>query len=372
MVLFTTVGSNSGSLTAQVRGFRARSVHLMLFNAMASATPTVTERAECYSSAAVAVEDFPGAEELPLSTQSCAQTSVHEVLPRLSVVSQSAEARSGTCSSEDEAEDSPVIKGVVSRLSFRDWRELKSEWYRLESAWYRWFSLYEDSWQRRFSSNAHEDTSDSDCDSTRSSIREFQSTQDLRVLDHAWYRWLQFVEQRRCYSDGFSDDSFVECEYDYDPFEVYDLYCARIPTQDCLPPQHIQNSWRRDCTISFDESDLDGTWELPSLTASECAGELEMIRYAICLSTMAFEEDAAGACRSSLLGARGIVAWPPGTCSLCLPNGVTEASLGKKPGLPSASAHQASDTGEPFDQARSSTAQARPSPSTSQSENGHD
>jgi hypothetical protein len=132
------------------------------------------------------VGDFPGAEELPLSTQSSAQTSVHEVLPRLSVISQSAEERSGTCSSEDEAEDSPVTKGVVSRLSFRDWRELKSAWYRLESAWYCWFSLYEDGWQRRFSSNAHADTSDSDCDSPRSSIREFQSTQDLRVLDHAW------------------------------------------------------------------------------------------------------------------------------------------------------------------------------------------
>jgi hypothetical protein len=62
-----------------------------------------------------------------------------------------------------------------------------------------------------------------------------------------------------------------------------------------LPPQHILNSWRPDCTVSFDESDLDGAWELPSLMASDCAGELEMIRYAICMSTMAFEEDAATA-----------------------------------------------------------------------------
>ena len=255
-------------------------------------------------------------------------------------------------SEEDEDEDSfvPVCprwqlrnpECVASRITWRDWRVR-------ESAWHRWHSFYEDSRQRRFSSNVHEDTSDSDCDSPRSPIRDFrsaqdlnvldhawylwlqfvehrrcysspcsscsddsfiegmycdsprssnrgfQSTQDLRVLDHAWYRWLQFVEQRRCYSDGFSDDSFVECEYDYDPLEVYDLYCGRLSAQDCLPPQHIQNSWRRDCTISFDESDLDSTWELPSLTASDCAGELEMIRYAICLSTMAFEEDAATA-----------------------------------------------------------------------------
>ena len=254
-------------------------------------------------------------------------------------------------SEEDEDEDSfvPVCprwqlrnpECVVSRITWRDWRVR-------ESAWHRWHSFYEDSRQRRFSSNVHEDTSDSDCDSPRSpirdfrsaqdlnvldhawylwlqfvehrrcyssssfcsthedtsdsgcdsprsSIREFQSTQDLRVLDHAWYRWLQFVEQRRCYSDGFSDDSFVECEYDHDPLEVYDLSCGRLSAQDSSPSQHIRNSWRSDCTISFDESDCDGTWELPSLTASDCAGEREMIRYAICLSTMAFEEDAAAA-----------------------------------------------------------------------------
>ena len=255
-------------------------------------------------------------------------------------------------SEEDEDEDSfvPVCprwqlrnpECVASRITWRDWRVR-------ESAWHRWHSFYEDSRQRRFSSNVHEDTSDSDCDSPRSpirdfrsaqdlnvldhawylwlqfvehrrcyssscsfcsthedtsdsgcdsprsSIREFQSTQDLRVLDHAWYRWLQFVEQRRCYSDGFSDDSFVECEYDHDPLEVYDLSCGRLSAQDSSPYQHIRNSWRSDCTISFDASDFDGTWELPSLMASDCAGELEMIRYAICLSTMAFEEDAAAA-----------------------------------------------------------------------------
>ena len=128
------------------------------------------------------------------------------------------------------------------------------------------------------------DTYDSDCDSPRSPIRDFQSTQNLRVLDHAWYRWLQFVEHRRCYtssSSSCSDDSFTEGMYD----DVMEFGCStssyppRIPTQDGLPPQRIRNSWRLDCTVSFDEADLDGSWELPSLTASDCAGELEMIRY---------------------------------------------------------------------------------------------
>ncbi len=62
-----------------------------------------------------------------------------------------------------------------------------------------------------------------------------------------------------------------------------------------LATRTSRNSWRSDSTISFDDADLDGAWELPSLTASDCAGEREMIRYAICLSTMAFEEDAAAA-----------------------------------------------------------------------------
>ena len=116
---------------------------------------------------------------------------------------------------------------------------------RLEGAWCRWLSLYEDSWQRRFSSNAHEDTPDSDCDSPRALIWDFQSTQDLRVLDHAWYRWLQFVEHRRCYSSSCSscsDDSFTEGMYD-DVME-FGCYPLRSLTQDCLPPQHIKTQSR--------------------------------------------------------------------------------------------------------------------------------
>ncbi len=62
-----------------------------------------------------------------------------------------------------------------------------------------------------------------------------------------------------------------------------------------MPAPCTRNSWRCDCAILFEEADLDGTWELPNLTASDCAGEHEMIRYTICLSAMAFEESAAAA-----------------------------------------------------------------------------
>jgi hypothetical protein len=85
------------------------------------------------------------------------------------------------------------------------------------------------------------------------------------------------------------------------------LCYGRLSAQDCLPPQHTRSSWRSDCTISFDESDLDGAWELPPLTASDCAGERELIRYTVCASAMAFEDSAAAAIsweRSLSLGSR--------------------------------------------------------------------
>jgi hypothetical protein len=64
MVLFTTAGSSPGSLTAEVHSFRARSVHPGLLNTTDSVTPAVKEGAECYSSAAVEVENLPDAREL--------------------------------------------------------------------------------------------------------------------------------------------------------------------------------------------------------------------------------------------------------------------------------------------------------------------
>ena len=281
-------------VVAVIRAFRAHALATAAAKEAGHTVPTTKSDFQhlCAS------PDHMSRDELPeYFTQGIVQPSILEVCSLLSVCPQAAEEHAENCNSEnDTAEDPYAVDGVVSRLSFRDWRKLESAWYRLESAWYRWLNLYRDSWQRRFSSNAHEDTSDSDCDSPRSSVQDFRSTQDLRVLDHAWFRWLQFVEHRRCYSSSCSscsDDSFTEGMYD-DVLE-FGCYSLRIPTQDCLLPHHIRSSWRFDCTISFDESDLDGAWELPSLTALDCAGELEMIRYAISMSTMAFEEDAATA-----------------------------------------------------------------------------
>ena len=75
-------------------------------------------------------------------------------------------------------------------------------------------------------------------------------------------------------------------------------HLARVTVKDSLPPHRARRPWQADCTISFDEADMDGTWELPPLTASDCAGELDMTRYTISLSKMAFEEDAAAAASS--------------------------------------------------------------------------
>ena len=178
-------------------------------------------------------------------------------------------------------------------------------------------------------------------------------------------RWLQFMEHRRCYSSSCSscsDDSFTEGMYD-DVLE-FGCYPLRIPTQDCLPPQHIWSSWRPDCTIFFDESALDGAWELPSLTESDCAGELEMIRYAISMSTMAFEEDAAAAVswehEVSLSGRLERARFASQMASL---NHDWEKSRGHL-------RRQHITRAIPVNFSRSSTAQVRPSPSTSQSENG--
>ncbi len=60
-------------------------------------------------------------------------------------------------------------------------------------------------------------------------------------------------------------------------------------------------------TQAVTTADLDGTWELPSLAESDCDGELELIRYTICTSAMAFEDSAAAAVaweRSLSLGSR--------------------------------------------------------------------
>jgi hypothetical protein len=74
-----------------------------------------------------------------------------------------------------------------------------------------------------------------------------------------------------------------------------------------VPPPCTRNAWRADCAINVAAADLDGTWELPSLAESDCAGELELIRYTVCTSAMAFADSAAAAIsweRSLSLGSR--------------------------------------------------------------------
>ena len=176
---------------------------------------------------------------------------------------------------------------VASRITVRDWRVL-------ESAWYRWLNFYRDRWQRSPYSSEVEDSSDSDssswffmCDLPRSSTQDFRLSRNRRVLGQAWLHWLQYVETRRYYSDSFSDCSSFD--------DDYEDYIEWPSAPDSLPRNYTRNPWRSDCHITCAEADYDGTWELPSLTAADCAGELEMIRYAVCLSTMAFEESAAAA-----------------------------------------------------------------------------
>jgi hypothetical protein len=94
-----------------------------------------------------------------------------------------------------------------------------------------------------------------------------------------------------------------------------------------LNATRARHPWRTACHITIDAADLDGTWELPSLAESDCAGELELIRYTICPSAMAFENSAAAAIE--ILGTLFISRQSSGPCSLCLLTGVSEGLLGK-------------------------------------------
>ena len=140
-----------------------------------------------------------------------------------------------------------------------------------------------------------EDISDSDCDPSRSSTQAFRLAQDLKVLGQTWSHWLQLVEKRRRYSDSCSYDSFLESDSEDDIWWRNHMVCQMIDYEAQLTTTRARNPWRTACHITVDEADTDGTWELPSLTAADCPGELEMIRYAVCSSTMAFEESAAAA-----------------------------------------------------------------------------
>ncbi len=81
------------------------------------------------------------------------------------------------------------------------------------------------------------------------------------------------MEDRRCYFEGPVDS-------------VWEFNHASDLTR---------NPWRAVGHITIDEADLNDTWELPSLAESDCAGELELIRYTVCTSAMAFADSAAAA-----------------------------------------------------------------------------
>lgn len=361
-VLFTIVGSSPGSSTTAVHSFNASPTHPKPFTTMVSVTPAAGESAEYYSSKEVEVADFPG--ELTYCTQSSVESAL-EASSLPSLPPQSEEERSETSSSEnDEAWTIPVSRlwqlcnpeCIPRRLSSWEWRMV-------ESAWYSWLHFHQDLRQWHSTGTVIEGTSEPDCDLPRASTQDFQyestscsedsfsegeyepydvsemhsseddetedssadsefnaldsegdlfrlstqdlrSTRELRVLAQAWVHWLQFVEKRRCYSDSFSDDSF---DSEYEDFIEWPCLLARVPASDPLPTRGAQKPWRSGCVITLDEADTDGTWELPSLTAADCDGELELIRYTTCSSAIAFEDNAAAAIsweRSASLGGR--------------------------------------------------------------------
>jgi hypothetical protein len=229
----------------------------------------------------LALPDEMSRNELPAYfTQSSAQTSVREVSSPLPVSPQSAEERAETCRDEnDTAEDPYVVDDAVSCVPFDcvplwDWR-------------IRWLTLLRDNRARHRPSIEDADTSDSEGDLPRTPIRDFRATRDRKALEHAWAHWIQFVEERRCYSDRLSTDSEWEFDLASDYFNDWffpDSYFECLSTCDSVPPPCTRNFWQSDYAISVEEADLDGTWELPFLMESDCAGELELIRYTICTS----------------------------------------------------------------------------------------
>ena len=248
--------------------------------------------------------------ELPtFPTQSGVQAPVLEVCSPLSVCTQH-EVFSSDVDEDDEL--LPVCplwqlnnpECVAARISARDWRILGIYWH-------RWLNLHRDnlyrgSWQRSLYSSEVEDSSDSDsssgffmCDLPRSSTQDFRLSWNRRILGQAWLHWLQYVETRSYYSDSFSDYSSFD--------DDYEDYIEWPSASDFFPRNYTRNSWRSDCRITCAEADCAGTWELPSLTAADCDGELELIRYTTCSSAIAFEDNAAAAIsweRSASLGGR--------------------------------------------------------------------
>jgi hypothetical protein len=120
-------------------------------------------------------------------------------------------------------------------------------------------------------------------------IQAFRATQDRGALDHAWDHSIQFVEDRRCYFEGPVDSvwDFNQASDRFPDLIFPDSYLKGLPTSISMPPPRTRSPWRAVGHITIDEADLHDTWELPSLAESDCAGELELIRYTACTAAMA-------------------------------------------------------------------------------------
>ena len=241
-------------------------------------------------------DEFSSLELPDYPTQDSAQAPVTSSVSPLAPASpQPAEERSEVYSSdEDEAEESPVSEGFVSRLSHRELSVRRHAMYSRQGP--KEQRLYHGIYVGPLCFNADEDTDDSGGGSPRSSTQDFESSStsgsDTSFIEGGY----ESYEDSEMLCSDFSDDIFEE---DYcEQFLDWPDYLARDSIRDTLPSRCALRPWRTECTVSFDEADVEDTWELPPLTASDCAGELDMIRYTISLSKMAFEEDAAAAVSS--------------------------------------------------------------------------
>ena len=241
-------------------------------------------------------DEFSSLELPDYPTQDSAQAPVASSVSPLAPASpQPAEERSEVYSSdEDEAEESPVSEGFVSRPSHRELSVRRHAMYSRQGP--KEQRLYHGIYVGPLCFNADEDTDDSGGGSPRSSTQDFESSStsgsDTSFIEGGY----ESYEDSEMLCSDFSDDIFEE---DYcEQFLDWPDYLARDSIRDTLPSRCALRPWRTECTVSFDEADMEDTWELPPLTASDCAGELDMIRYTISLSKMAFEEDAAAAISS--------------------------------------------------------------------------
>ena len=241
-------------------------------------------------------DEFSSLELPDYPTQDSAQAPVASSVSPLAPASpQPAEERSEVYSSdEDEAEESPVSEGFVSRLSHRELSVRRHAMYSRQGP--KEQRLYHGIYVGPLCFNADEDTDDSGGGSPRSSTQDSESSStsgsDTSFIEGGY----ESYEDSEMLCSDFSDDLFEE---DYcEQFLDWPDYLARDSIRDTLPSRCALRPWRTECTVSFDEADVEDTWELPPLTASDCAGELDMIRYTISLSKMAFEEDAAAAISS--------------------------------------------------------------------------